>query len=173
MIGARITGVSVSFCMICSWVGIFVNEAKLGRIRRSSTALTACLRRCSCTGTGPFYEEGMDQMTLFQCIVAAEYEEPVGVSSAAKDIVAKLLQKEPLQRLGSLSRGEEDILNHSWFRDLDLAAIHGKKAKAPWIPQVKDALDTSCFDDWDDIIDKACEDIPDLSRKDAAMFDKF
>ena len=44
-------------------------------------------------------------MTLFQRIVEVDYDEPTGVSSDARDIISRLLQKEPLQRLGSLSRG--------------------------------------------------------------------
>lgn len=112
-------------------------------------------------------------MTLFQRIVEVDYDEPTGVSSDAKDIISRLLQKEPLQRLGSLSRGEEDILEHPWFKELDLTCLRSKMVEAPWIPKVKDPLDTSCFDNWDDLVDKMTEDVPDLSPKDAALFKKF
>jgi protein kinase A len=124
-------------------------------------------------GLGPFYREGMDQMTLFQRIVEVEYDEPEGVSALAKDIIGKLLQKEPLQRLGSLSGGEEDILQHPWFSGLDLSVMRARQAKAPWVPNVKDPLDTSCFDNWDDLVDKMTEDIPPLRPKDAALFKNF
>lgn len=112
-------------------------------------------------------------MSLFQSIVQDDYEEPKDVSSDVKDIMKKLLAKEPTQRLGSLSRGEQDILEHPWFADLDLAAMRRRDIVAPWVPVVKDALDTSCFDDWDHLVDKADEKTWELSPKDEALFDKF
>lgn len=125
------------------------------------------------TGKNPFYYEGMDQMTLFQSIVEDKHEEPEEASEAAKDIIAGLLVKEPLQRLGSLSGGEQDILDHPWFGDLDLADMRVRKAKAPWVPPVQDPLDTTCFDDWEHLVDKMAEDLPDLEPKDAALFERF
>ena len=112
-------------------------------------------------------------MTLFQSIVEDEYKPPKEASKDAKDIIAGLLEKEPLQRLGNLSNGEQDILDHRWFRDLDLVAMRRRKAKAPWVPKVKDPLDTKCFDDWDHLIDKMADDVPELRPKHAALFKAF
>ena len=125
------------------------------------------------TGKNPFYYAGMDQMKLFQSIVEDDYDDPEEASEGAKDIIAGLLVKEPLQRLGSLSGGEQDILDHYWFKDLDLAAMRRKTVKAPWVPGVKDPLDTGCFDDWDHLVDKMAEDLPVLKPKEAALFEKF
>ena len=112
-------------------------------------------------------------MALFQSIVEDDYAEPAEASNDAKDMIAALLEKEPLQRLGSLSGGEQDILDHPWFGDLDLAAMRRRKAKAPWLPPVKDPLDTACFDDWDHLVDKMAEELPELEPKQAALFEKF
>lgn len=112
-------------------------------------------------------------MKLFQSIVEDDYDEPEGASEGAKNMIAGLLVKEPLQRLGSLSGGEQDILDHSWFKDLDLAAMRRKTVKAPWVPGLKDPLDTACFDDWDHLVDKMAEDLPVLKPKEAALFEKF
>lgn len=112
-------------------------------------------------------------MTLFHAIVEDTYDEPKGTSPEAKDIISKLLEKEPDRRLGSLSRGEEDIFDHPWFAYLEIGALRQRKPKAPWVPIVKNPLDSSCFDDWDHLMDKMVEDIPDLKPKDAALFDKF
>ena len=124
-------------------------------------------------GSNPFFYEGMDQISLFHAIVEDTYDEPDRASSEAKDIISKLLVKEPDYRLGSLSRGEEDILEHSWFASLDLGALRHRQTPAPWVPTVKDPLDSSCFDDWGHLVDKTVEKIPDLESKDAALFDKF
>jgi hypothetical protein len=51
--------------------------------------------------------------------------------------------------------------------------MRARQAKVPWVPNVKDPLDTSCFDDWDDLVDKMTEDIPPLRPKDAALFKNF
>lgn len=112
-------------------------------------------------------------MTLFQSIVEDKHKPPKEASKDAQDIIAGLLEKEPLQRLGNLSNGEQDILDHRWFRDLDLVAMRRRKAKAPWVPKVKDPLDTKCFDDWDHLIDKMADDVPELRPKHAALFKAF
>jgi len=125
------------------------------------------------TGSNPFFYEGMDQMALFHAIVEEPYDEPKGASPEAKDMISKLLVKEPDHRLGSLSRGEEDILEHPWFAFLDLGKLRQRQTPAPWVPKVKDPLDSSCFDDWDHLVDKMVENIPDLEPNDAALFDKF
>ena len=112
-------------------------------------------------------------MTLFQSIVEEKHADPEGASPEAKDILTKLLEKEPLQRLGSLSRGEQDILEHAWFSGLDIGAMRRRQVKAPWVPVVQDHLDTSCFDDWDHLVDKMGEELPELEPKDAALFNAF
>ena len=112
-------------------------------------------------------------MSLFQSIVEDDYQDPKEASQDAKDLIAGLLEKEPLQRLGSLSGGEQDVLDHPWFRDLDLGDMRTRKATAPWVPRVKDPLDTNCFDDWDHLVDKMAEDLPELEPKQAALFKAF
>ena len=112
-------------------------------------------------------------MKLFHSIVSDPAPEPSGASAEVKQILSGLLEKEPLQRLGSLSGGEQDILEHVWFRDLDLMALRRRKEQAPWIPAVKDALDTSCFDDWDHLVDKMVDETPALHPKQAALFADF
>lgn len=112
-------------------------------------------------------------MSLFQSIVEDDYKEPEDASFHARDIISKLLEKDPTRRLGSLVRGEQDILEHPWFHGLDLASLRAKETKAPWSPRVNDLFDTSNFDDWDHLEDKMDEKLYDLSPKDEALFDDF
>jgi serine/threonine protein kinase len=125
------------------------------------------------TGDNPFYFEGMDQMTLFRSIVQDGYESPVSASRAATDLISKLLTKDPTQRIGSLARGEREIFEHEWFADLDRHAMRRKELKAPWVPTIKNPFDTSCFDNWDHLVDKTTEEQPPLNAKDAELFRDF
>jgi serine/threonine protein kinase len=125
------------------------------------------------TGENPFYFEGMDQMTLYQSIVQDDYEAPANASPAAVDIIAKFLVKDPTQRLGSLARGEREIFEQEWFKDIDLKELRRGEIEAPWIPEIKDALDTGYFDNWDHLEDKTQQEFMPLKKKDALLFKDF
>merc|ERR1712232_450631 len=117
-------------------------------------------------GENPFYFDGIEQIALFESIVKDDFQKPQNVSREAVDIVSKLLMKEPSQRLGSLARGERDILEHPWFKDLDLGAIRRREITAPWLPVVKDEIDNSFFDDWTGLEDKIDVNDPGLPKED-------
>ena len=72
-------------------------------------------------GYTPFYEEGMDQITLFRAIVRGSFEFPKSgsMSAEAEDLIMRLLVVDPSQRLGSLASGLKDIYCQSWFRDMN------------------------------------------------------
>ena len=125
------------------------------------------------TGLSPFLHDGMSQTALYRAIVEDPFIEPKGVSDHAKDLISKLLEKDPVQRIGSWARGELDILEHPWFMDLDLSEIRQRSVKAPWVPDLKDPLDTSCFDDWDHLVDKMVEGSIALSEEEDAIFADF
>jgi serine/threonine protein kinase len=115
----------------------------------------------------------MDQMSLFRSIVQDDYEPPRKASRAAKDLISKLLTKDPTQRIGSLARGEREIFEHEWFAKIDRHAMKHKELKAPWVPDINDPFDTSCFDDWDHLVDKTTEEQPPLNAKDMELFKDF
>ena len=126
------------------------------------------------TGENPFYYEGMDQMTLFRCIVQDMYEPiAVDVSFAAEDLIDKLLVKDPTLRLGSLAKGEQDIFEHAWFESLDLVALRAFALPAPWVPAIEDPMDTRFFDDWSHLDDRTMGTYPPLKEADEALFDNF
>jgi serine/threonine protein kinase len=114
-----------------------------------------------------------EMVLLFKCIAHDPHTPPTGVSEDARDIINRLLQKEPTLRLGSLARGEADILHHAWLDGLDLQDMRRRNISAPWIPSIKDAMDASCFDDWSDLKDKTEQKYPKISAKDAKEFEGF
>lgn len=51
-----------------------------------------------------------------------EFPDNSNISDSAKDLIKKLLIKNPKQRLGTLNDAEE-ILSHEWYSDIDWKAI--------------------------------------------------
>lgn len=86
-------------------------------------------------------------------------EDPVpkmvgNVSAEAWHLITGLLVKDPKQRLGSLRKGERDILNHKWFSGMNLSDLREKKIKVPWGPEMSDdPFDTSYYEDFSELDD--------------------
>uniref|UniRef100_A0A7S2YQJ5 cGMP-dependent protein kinase n=1 Tax=Entomoneis paludosa TaxID=265537 RepID=A0A7S2YQJ5_9STRA len=121
-----------------------------------------------------FFLDGMDEPMLYKSIVEDDFDPPTGrFSKAACDFMSSMLEKDPVMRLGGLAGGEDDILNHPWFGDLDLDAIRKQQVKAPWVPDVSDPFDATYFDDWGSLEDKTKQDLPSLSDEDALLFAEF
>lgn len=121
----------------------------------------------------PFFYEGIEQMELFRSIVDDYCPNLTDVSSSANDLVKHLLEKDPTDRIGTLARGERDILHHSWFSSLSLIHLRKRELEAPWKPNVKDPFDTSNFDDWSSLEDKILDRGPMLPPKHAKLFENF
>ena len=62
------------------------------------------------------------------------------------------MQVDPSKRLGSGINGVETVKAHPWFlKYVDWAKIEARTFPAPMVPTFKDPLDTSNFDDFDDM----------------------
>jgi CRP-like cAMP-binding protein len=86
-------------------------------------------------GESPFWYEGLDQVSLFHAICEEDYY-PLpdeGVSEEFRDLIHRLLEKNPSKRLGTFK--EKDILNHPWFTKLDIRKVRKKEIKSPWVPK--------------------------------------
>mmetsp|Transcript_10637 Transcript_10637/g.15191 ORF Transcript_10637/g.15191 Transcript_10637/m.15191 type:complete len:131 (+) Transcript_10637:1363-1755(+) len=128
------------------------------------------------SGVTPFYEEGMEQLILFEKIVDGKFEFPTEgkvLSATAEDLVLRLLVVDPSQRLGSLARGEKDIYNDPFFADIKFDAIRRRHVRSPWVPTIKDALDTSNFDEYNHLRDKCTLDEPSIPPSDDKLFMSF
>ena len=127
------------------------------------------------TGDTPFYKEGMDQLDLYRQICSAKFEpHPImHGKDQAIDIVRHLLSKVPSQRLGMLKNGQKDIFEHPWFADISFEKYRIREVKAPWIPKIKDPLDSSNFDSWKHMKDKTKQKQPPLDAQKDAIFAGF
>lgn len=65
----------------------------------------------------------------------------------AKDLLSRLLVRDPKNRLGSGERDAEEIKTHPFFHDVNWDALATGKMTPPWVPTIAGSLDTSQFDE--------------------------
>jgi serine/threonine protein kinase len=96
----------------------------------------------------PFYDE--DPMKTYAKIMQGTINFPSHFSKEAVSIIKKLLQHKPTKRLGVVNGGAAEIKKHPWFKNFDWDALVNKKLKPNIVPKIKNALDTSNFDEYPD-----------------------
>jgi len=99
-------------------------------------------------GQSAFYVAGTDQASLFKRIVMVKYRLTHEFNADAKDLIGSILVRRSANRLGKLRGGTDDIKDHPFFDTIDFKKLCRKEIPAPWKPAIKDALDTSNFDDF-------------------------
>jgi len=57
------------------------------------------------------------------------------MSEELKDLITKLLDKDPKTRLGSTTDADE-VVNHAWFHDLDWEGLMNKTIDLPFKPDM-------------------------------------
>lgn len=103
-------------------------------------------------GFSPFSDvDANEQDQIFERILKGRFLFPYkGFPSKAKNLVTQLMEVNPIERLGMFKEGPDEIKDHVWFSDVDFQELRDKAAKAPWIPKIRDKLDTQFFDDFDE-----------------------
>jgi len=118
-------------------------------------------------GRLPF--DGKDQLSIFKAIVskkAVKIPEDVLNDDDARDLLTRLLLKNPEARMQPTSSGYREFRNHAFFSDFHWGNLIGWKAKPPLIPKqkkfedddeqkwlsepLKAAVGTSTPGDWDE-----------------------
>lgn len=145
-------------------------------------------------GDPPFKSLSGDPWDTFRQTLSGRFFVPANISSAAADLIYKLLQVcsalpscvprglklaalaaakcgigdelskcssqrnqkahcapqvSPEKRLGSGPLGAEEIKAHHWFTDFEWEKMAERKLRAPFVPRIKDVLDTSNFDSFE------------------------
>jgi serine/threonine protein kinase/CRP-like cAMP-binding protein len=146
----------------------------------------ACLLYELVVGQTPFVTAGIDQMSLLKRITKSQYAFPSKMSSLRssggsgldnalfhwKDLISRLLKPNPVERLGNLQHGVDDIMNHRVFASIDFNEFRNQKNPAPWVPNVDNRLDKSHAHDRTEV-EKPEVFITKISDKDQAAFAGF
>nr|AAK40343.1 protein kinase 1 [Cryphonectria parasitica] len=96
------------------------------------------------TGLPPFYDENTNEM--YRKILGEPLHFPSHdiVPPAAKDLLTKLLNRDPAQRLGA--NGSAEIKAHPFFHAIDWRKLLQRKYEPTFKPNVAGAMDTDNFD---------------------------
>lgn len=89
---------------------------------------------------------GEDEDEIYDAILADEPLYPIHMPRDSVSILQKLLTREPDQRLGSGPTDAQEIMNQPFFRNTNWDDVYHKRIPPPFLPQIKNATDTSNFD---------------------------
>lgn len=94
------------------------------------------------TGLPPFYDKNRERM--YKKIMSAPLVFPDHIGSEARDLITKMLEREPRQRLGY--NGPHEIKEHPYFQTIDWDALYHKRLRPPFLPNVADEMDLRNID---------------------------
>lgn len=99
------------------------------------------------TGASPFTVDGEknSQSEISKRITSKNPPIPSSFSKEAKDLVLRLLCKDPSARIGSGSTNANEIKKHVFFKNLNWDSVYHRKVPVPFIPHIMDELDVSNF----------------------------
>ncbi|CAG9465654.1 unnamed protein product [Pedinophyceae sp. YPF-701] len=96
-------------------------------------------------GITPFYNP-QNQIDTFRRIVQCNLQIPPHVGSKCKDVILKLMNLNPMKRLGMGTAGIDEIKQHPWFAGFNWEALSNQTLAAPFLPKIHDLEDTRNFD---------------------------
>ena len=89
---------------------------------------------------------GEDEDEIYDAILADEPLYPIHMPRDSVSILQKLLTREPDLRLGSGPGDAQEIMSHAFFKGVNWDDVYNKRLPTPFKPAIKDAKDTSNFD---------------------------
>jgi serine/threonine protein kinase len=89
---------------------------------------------------------GEDEDEIYDAILADEPLYPIHMPRDSVSILQKLLTREPELRLGSGPGDAQEIMSHAFFKGVNWDDVYQKRLPTPFKPNIKDAKDTSNFD---------------------------
>jgi len=93
-------------------------------------------------GIPPFYSSNVNEM--YQKIQQDTVKFPSTLSEPCRNLIIKLLDRDPKKRMGS-NGDVEEIQKHSFFRKLDWEKLYKMEVEPPYKPKVQGDEDTSNF----------------------------
>jgi len=99
-------------------------------------------------GYPPFFAD--QPIQIYEKIVSGRVRFPSHFSSDLKDLLRNLLQVDLTKRYGNLKNGVNDIKNHKWFATTEWIAVYQRRVSAPLVPRIRNAADTSQFQEYEE-----------------------
>ena len=93
----------------------------------------------------PFYHENVEKMYEMIKHSDLKFSKRVNLSSDAKELITKLLERNPDKRLGR-QNGFEEIKSMNFFNGVDFEGILNKTVEADFKPTISGSLDVHNFD---------------------------
>lgn len=90
-------------------------------------------------GNVPFVSQS--HQALFEKIVKCQVFFPKTLDENAKDLIGKLLEKSPKDRISG-----NDVKNHEFFKGIDWDAVEKQEIAPPWVPILSGTGDSQYFD---------------------------
>ena len=85
-------------------------------------------------------------MKIYQNIINTKVKYPSKrFSEPLKDLIKKLLEKDPKKRLGS--KGTQEIMDHEYFSDINWNDVENMKLKPPYVPRIRSVADVHFIDE--------------------------
>jgi hypothetical protein len=95
-------------------------------------------------GFSPFSKSSGDQDDMLASILECDYTlHKRFKSKSGRDLVKKLLQKDPNKRIGNGGAGMIDLQNHKWFAEMGIEwdKLLQKRIGSPWLPTVESPME--------------------------------
>ena len=83
-------------------------------------------------------------------VLAGRITWPRKIDEPTKAFIKRLLNQNPDKRLGAGRNGAREVKEHSVFASIKWDDVYAKNLKAPIVPNIQHAGDTSCFDKYDE-----------------------
>jgi len=130
------------------------------------------------TGKYPFYQKGMDELTLYKRICRGSFEVDGLMSISFRVLLVGVLYPDPDKRLGARMNGHRDIFSSPWFVHDDtfnLRNLRKQAMPAPWVPKLTSPLDASRFQQstMSDVEDLMDTNFPSITKEQQTMFTSF
>ncbi|KAG0226804.1 hypothetical protein BGW41_004077 [Actinomortierella wolfii] len=96
-------------------------------------------------GITPFWAD--NHAIMYRRVLDDELEFPLGVEPAAIDFISRLLERDPVRRLGYGSNGARAVKRHPYFKGIDWHQALQRRLPCPYVPELTSEEDLSNFDD--------------------------
>lgn len=99
------------------------------------------------TGFPPYYQPDRNTNILYERILQGpSFIRWPAFKPHATDIILKLMESDPVKRIGKVDYGAGDVFTHPWFSEVDWEKLRNRKIAAPYLPKLQSDGDASAFE---------------------------